>query len=63
MINVMEREQKKVKGLIASRKGVGHSNGKSAAKLPEFGRTFNEQRVDIFVKDLPEFKPSFYNIV
>ena len=34
MTNVMEREQKKFKGLIESRKGFGLNNGQSAAKPP-----------------------------
>ncbi len=35
MINVMEREQKKVKGFIESRKTVDNYNGQSAANLPK----------------------------
>jgi hypothetical protein len=34
MTNVMEREQKKIKGLIESRKGFDLNNGRSAAKPP-----------------------------
>ena len=36
MTNVMEREQKKVKGLIKSRKAFGFYNGQSAAKPPDW---------------------------
>lgn len=34
MTNVMEREQKKIKGWIESRKGFDLNNGRSAAKPP-----------------------------
>jgi hypothetical protein len=35
MISVMEREQKKVKGLVKSCKAVNYYNGQSAAKFPK----------------------------
>lgn len=47
MISVTEREQKKVKGWIKSRKAVNPNNGQSAAKFLSRKR-FNEQTADIF---------------
>jgi hypothetical protein len=43
----MEREQKKVKGWIKSRKAVNLNNGQSADKFLSRKR-FNEQTADVF---------------